>query len=697
MPHEYPLQPMRTQGVEPGPETPKAEGGELDFFTAHRAFFDHYAGDRSLDIQSAKGVQTADGPLDTFAIDLKSGTIYVCPEKFRREGESHEGRVLFGTCHEVEHFRELRSLLRETGVDAAGRQVLSGPIVWERHQRRTDSKRRLHILDNCIDDIKINRSVVERAPVLAATERDMYTDTLFPALNYTHTPRHLQLVYALLREARVPDQRLTLDPEVRAEVDRIQGMKGKSGQSYMDVTTSPATAMSLRLALQEAVLEPVYERFFVQDVEERQERQKAESSKPKAGEPEAPGEEGKGESNESGDKSQEPREAGDPSTKPGEEKGGEAGGKSKAGEASEGGETSPEEYFQGEYDEYFKKNKHAIDEGDIDKAVEEEVARIRKEADANDPKKQAEEALQKYAEANGVRIEDLKNYRRFKVQLETLKNTETSETLIEELRGVFRRIVTEHTKRLPAPHYPVVEGDEIVGHAGAIAAVHAGDLEPAVWEVYDTVEKKHKQVGSFNLRLVADVSGSMEGPKATAQRAAMMLCLEALAEFQSELADLNTNLTEPLIVQTAVHSFGDTATTHKLLGTELSEKDRVETYRALQNTNGGSTCDYLALADILAGVTPEHTEQIANGKVRDIVVVMTDGESSDAPETKRLTAELRAKGLVVVAIGVLKEGAAAVATYAHSDPEQQGAVVCESVERLPTVLGELLAKYLQTV
>jgi hypothetical protein len=691
---------MRIEGVEPIPEASNTKDSELDFFGSHRAFFDHYAGDRSLNIQSARGVQTAEGPLDTFAIDLESGTIYVCPEKFRREGETNEGRVLFGTCHEIEHFRELRGLLRETSIDATGRTVLSGPIAWERHRARTESKQRLHILDNCIDDIKINRSVVERAPVLAATERGLYTDTLFPALDYTQSPRHLQLVYALLREARVPDQRLTLDPEVRTEVDRIQSLQGKSGQSYMDITTSPATAMSLRLALQEAVIEPVYERFFAQDVVDRS---KAESEKPKAIESGKPGETGEGNPGEPGDKNEEAgdkigdgkpgdtsEESGNPDEKPGDTK------KSPGGK--EGEPKNPEEYFQGEYDEYFKKNKHAIDEGDIDKAVEEEVKRIRAEVDANDPRKQAEEALKKYAEANGVTVPDLKNYRKFKAQLETLKNSETGEVLIEELRGVFRRIVTERTRQLPAPLYPVVEGDEIVDHAGVIAAVHAGDLEPAVWEVYDTREKKSKQVGSFNLRLVADLSGSMaEGGKATAQRVAMMLCLEALTEFQSELADLNANLTEPLTIQTAVHSFGDTATTHKPLGAELTERDRVETHRALQSPDGNSTRDYLVLNSILATLTPDDEAKLKEGKVRDIVVVMTDGESSDVAQTKRITAELRAKGLVVVAIGVLKEGAAAVTTYAHSNPGEQGAIVCESVERLPAVLGELLQKYLETV
>ena len=83
--------------------------------------------------------------------------------------------------HEYEHVRELLELLSRKG----------GEKVWKAHQAEMKSKQRLHILDNCVGDIKMNRAVIKRAPSLKETKNNLYEEDLFPEDDMTKMPKHL--------------------------------------------------------------------------------------------------------------------------------------------------------------------------------------------------------------------------------------------------------------------------------------------------------------------------------------------------------------------------------------------------------------------------------------------------------------------------------------------------------------------------
>ena len=134
-----------------------------DFFLQYREFLEWYAGDASLQVKSSEGVMTADGPLETFAINLEKGVLYGHPKFFEEKMGYSEGKALFAFLHELEHFRELTSLLREKG----------GGTIWRKHQQKIKGKRRYHILDNCFDDVKMKRSVVTRVPSLGETRKKL--------------------------------------------------------------------------------------------------------------------------------------------------------------------------------------------------------------------------------------------------------------------------------------------------------------------------------------------------------------------------------------------------------------------------------------------------------------------------------------------------------------------------------------------
>ena len=225
---------------------------QADFFEKNDAFFTSYASDSSLEIkQSPKG-------LGTFAIDLEKGVIYAEPNFWEPAGGLVESDKVFATLHEFEHFREMMEMINKEG----------GLAKFKKHLDKFKKRKRFSILDNCVDDIKMNRSVIERASALDETRSRLYEKKLFPEDDLSKAPKHLQFSQAFLREAMLPDRQTIVSSDVRAEVERIKNIKS-GGISLMDFMTAPNTPMETRLKLQERFLEPVMEKFFKEDVEQR--------------------------------------------------------------------------------------------------------------------------------------------------------------------------------------------------------------------------------------------------------------------------------------------------------------------------------------------------------------------------------------------------------------------------------------------
>ena len=166
---------MRIEGKPPGEASPlppapaRAEEEQVrDFFQAHRDFFVAYAGDSTVRVEKSPP------GLNTFAIDLEKGVLYGDPKYFTERGYS-EAKAFFAFLHEFEHFRELRDLLNEAG----------GERIWRAHQARLKKDRRVSLFDNCWDDVRMNRSVVSRAPSQEDTRADLYRENLFPERDLT--------------------------------------------------------------------------------------------------------------------------------------------------------------------------------------------------------------------------------------------------------------------------------------------------------------------------------------------------------------------------------------------------------------------------------------------------------------------------------------------------------------------------------
>ncbi|MEI7749650.1 MAG: VWA domain-containing protein [Candidatus Moraniibacteriota bacterium] len=652
-----------------------------DFIERNKRALTQYAGDASLSVRSAEGVMTPSGPLETCAIDLEKGEYYL-HRRFRdgAYGGSEE-KMLFGAFHEIEHFRELRGLLREH----------AGSDVWRKLRKKKEERTRYHILDNSFGDVKMNNAVVSRAPVLSGTREELYRNDLFPERDLTGLPKHLQFVHVLNCEMQVPGETWTVDPDVREEFEKLKTIRGqKSGRPILEYATHPDISMRDRLIVQDALIEPVYEKLFEEDVRKKQEEQQKESSESgdKSGTSDkksdaSTSENGEGKSNEN----QEPPS--ESSSKPGDEMPEQSEGASgKSTDENRTDPENPEAYFRKEYEEYFEQHPEAIPEETLNEAVEDEIAR--QNESGGDAGKNAFDA---YARAQGVEPNDLRNYMRFRDSLEKIADPETGESVVDAIRELFERIISKRLRRLPEPKYPLPEGDELEYPVEAVVRTRAGEAEPDVWNDTEFHEKEGDFVGDFDIILVGDTSTSMAengGEKRDEQKKGIILIMEALSEFSERLEEMRSRLRHDLHVRNEAWVFGNSAECVKPLSEELSEKDRVAMYKRLGNT-GGSTKDFLVLEKLFDALTEDEVNRMRNGSLKKIVIVMTDGDSDKAERVQEQLGKLREAGVIVIGVGITEDGKSALTTYA---PE---AMLCAEASELAVVLGDLLKEHLRVL
>src|SRR3990167_4002924 len=186
----------------PQKSTEKASQNEAAAFVErHRDYFEHYAGGKIKIAPAPKG-------LKTFAFDLEKNTIYINGMFYEKLGFP-EQKTIFATCHEIEHFLEKIQILSEE----------EGEKAFEKFLKKIKSSRAFSLMDNCVADVHINKTVISRRGDMSELERKIYKEDLFPEVDFTKAPRHIQLCQAILREARVPGEECVVSPEVRIALD----------------------------------------------------------------------------------------------------------------------------------------------------------------------------------------------------------------------------------------------------------------------------------------------------------------------------------------------------------------------------------------------------------------------------------------------------------------------------------------------
>lgn len=687
-------------------ERVSAEEKLAAFFVQNRDFFTLYAGDASITVRPSREV-------GTFAIDLENGELLGDPSYYEKKGMT-EAHAFNSFLHEFEHFRRLMGLVRERG----------GLTAWKAHRDRILKRRHLHVFDNVLEDISVDRAILTRAPNQTETQFDLYRNHLWKRRDMTSLPRHLQFVYALFREQMMPDEPVEVAEDVRVEIQALRDMKNRSGQSVIDVMSHPDLPQARRLALQERFFESVYERLFREDVQRKRDEHAAKQEKagqegegspkqgqPSQGEPQEGDIEGKPQPAEpqEGDEGGAPQEgepdeggAQDGEPTPGEpQEGSPQSGEPQPGEPQPGEEPSgpsqpglpedPDDIFADLYDEYLENSPDAaISDEQIDEAVNAVLGKGGK------PKTPEELTQEAYAKEAGVSVEDLRAYQDFWQSVEELRSPDADMTVVEQIREVFRKIITERLAPVRRPKQPVEEGEYLIRPAEAVAEVRAGHTDPAVWMTHEVHDHPKELVGALDVTLACDRSKSMEDSdgtsvKMTEQQKAAALLLEALREFCDDLDEERADLLEDLHVRSEVWGFGGPPEVGclKASSEELTDRERVAVYKELASVPGKSTRDDLVLEAILASISEEDFERIARGELRKVVIVLTDGDSSNKEGAKVAIKALRDRGVAVVAIGITKAAKKALTLY---KPDGR---LAKTAADTGVAVGEVLAEFIR--
>jgi len=92
----------------------------------------------------------------------------------------------------------------------------------------------------------------------------------------------------------------------------------------------------------------------------------------------------------------------------------------------------------------------------------------------------------------------------------------------------------------------------------------------------------------------------------------------------------------------------------KPLSAELTEKQRIETFKTLGSCPGGATEDYISLGQIIDDMKkrdkgePGYLENVKSRAIKKLIIIFSDGASSNESEFSRRKSELEQMGVKVV-------------------------------------------------
>ncbi|MHB8362252.1 MAG: vWA domain-containing protein [Patescibacteria group bacterium] len=242
-----------------------------EFLQKHNQTIEDYAMDTGL-------LFRPDPSIPTWMTDFNKGIIHYSPSVFCERGYD-DPTILFAICHEIEHFSDWRKYTE----------------AYNSIMQRSKGKHRYRLLYNSLTDIRVNRRVEERSPGLYKNQvpQSLYEVDLFPGTDYTTEvlrddngdevgerpyPKHLQFITAMLREAMV-SQRVQISDDVREEIERLRNFQiNGSAFNFIEYLTDPSMDMKKFFMLTKRFIEPIYERLYREDLDERKESKKGSPS-----------------------------------------------------------------------------------------------------------------------------------------------------------------------------------------------------------------------------------------------------------------------------------------------------------------------------------------------------------------------------------------------------------------------------------
>ncbi len=575
-------------------------------------------------------------PGERWTIDVESGRGTFDPVFFVKRGYA-EAESMWAVCHAIEHIRDWRR----------------DPEAYAALYAKAGQVRRTGLLYQYINDILANREEDRRFPAHRETRAALYQVKLLPRVNYLKTPRHIQLITAMLRERIIPEEPLSLSPEVRTALKKLKNYDGE-GTNLIDLATDPTVLPRNRFLLVRDYIEPVYEALFQKDIEERKNKKK-----------------------------KEPDRGGDPMN----EESVEGGTRSIAKGFIESSLPDEKEYFSEEYNEAIKALAGVFSPDEAREKIEKAIQRLREEN-----KSPQQIARDQFKVEHGVTVEEAEDY------AEEYKKIAHQ---IEPLREVFGRIIatrkeTKRRLRERTDQGVIIDPSMMVQ---AYIDANSGVRDSRTQLKIKKEEFDEHTLNEFEFSLTCDLSGSMNenwpGGKSYEQKLSAILIIEALDEFEKRLKEERLEKSLDLHIRTEVRGFHAFDEELKSLSDFIDFAGRVKISRRLEYCTGANTADYTSLVYIAAMMDAETEMKIRKGVLRKVVLLITDGGSDDVLLTKEARRRLISKGIVTGAIQIGQPG--------KSDSEKfkqiwgSDGLPCRDVSRLVPVVEGLLEGFLKNL
>ncbi len=606
------------------PEVVAAQRAEAEgFIDEHVEDLGLIAGLRGLDVRIGSG----------WAVNPEDGSVTVDPTFFSDAGYRPEWCV-YATMHElVAHVRE----------------VVNEPALTREMIRFCRRGKEFSLFHNIMADIAGNRELHQRMPVMRRAAKSLYSERLFDETDYTELPRHIQFLYSIIRREMVPGEDVQVSEEVAEAVGRLRDFEG-SGRDAILAATDPRRTPRERFELMTGLILPEYLRLLKQDRQDERFKPKKKQGQEGGEKSESgPGSDEQTQSTSSGETENEQQHSSGAADQEDEENGasdGKSGDRGEAGDdesSSSDGSIKVDEPpdFTPFYEDYEQKQPRPISDQEKQQFAR-NVDRHRREH-GRDATERARKALES---ETGQPIEVIEEYRR------TLRMFAAQ---IEEMDEFFDRIITKRLAQRRKLSKPSGEG--ILLDPALLAQTHvdvqSGVSEPSGLLDFEVAAAEQEIIGGYDLHLLLDTSGSMEGDKAKSAANSAMIFLEGFHAFAERVEQIQDELgiKLDLDIATSVLEFGDYARTLKPLNDELTERQRIQTYAATLDARGSATQDYSALEEVIAQKKRNMAEDPERPR-KSIVVVVTDGGSSKPVRARETIDELRRLGVVVIGIGI---------------------------------------------
>ena len=536
-----------------------------------------------------------------------------------------------------------------------------------------------HIFLNILGDTAGNRKIITKIPESADTWRDFYANKLFPGTDYRTVedktgnqrprPRHMQFLYALIRERFVPDEPCQVDDEVRTALDSLHDLNG-SGQDLIAYATQPfktpreyLSRMEQMTLWREGIWQP-YLKLYDKDLEDR---------KPE------PSRQGQSGSNGSpSDTDQSPDSSDDP--------------------------------FAGEYEDYAN-NRHPGQQHSDDPQSEDSAEQVMnailnrnpetdKEAEKDEnnesaPGSKSDQSDSKTEDSNAQKVGQSEKQRASDIQAAAAKEAgvgledyqsyqkevDLALPYIQDMRRVFEQFISERLafKRQLVHRQtegPLIDPENL---PYTVAQINSGQTEemPAFLD-YEAKSKEKTMLGKLDFWLVVDTSDSMGwegGTKAKLAAEGAVTVLEGLDMFNDMVAEESRRQGFDLDfdARSSVITFSSGMPSYevpKQLGLSLSYQERVEATKGIRQTGGGTDASPALhyINDYYAG-----DPAMARKKV---VVLLTDGEDRNPQGVAGEVKALRNNGVLVYPI------------YIQSDIVDSAGMRLDNISQLPEELSK---------